>query len=464
MASVRDIPSIESLLQRDAMRAAVARHGRDAVIRAARQAADEFRVTLAASGAAPAGDVAGALESRAIALAGSYADRSLRRVVNATGVVIHTNLGRAPLAAAALTNARLAEGYSNLEYDLARGERGHRHVHAERLLRVLTGAQAALVANNTAAAALLALAALASGREVIVSRGELVEIGGGFRVPDVLAQSGAQLREVGTTNRTRLTDYAAVIGPRTALILRVHPSNFRMTGFTDRPDLAELVGLARQFSVPIVEDLGSGWLGAEEIARNDAAGALSGEPVIRTSLETGADLVLFSGDKLLGGPQAGIVVGRRPLIEKLRAHPLMRALRVDKLTYAALEATLALWVDSPSRPQIPLYRMLTATADALDPRARSLAGRLQQIAGVRAEVIDSVSTIGGGSAPGAELPTKAIALRVDGLSAAALEQQLRAAATPVIARIETDTVILDLRTIDEREFDDVADAVRAQRS
>ena len=455
MASLRDIPSIEQLLQRDAMRAAIGRHGREVVILAARQAADEWRVILTAPEAAQAADVTGAIESRALALAASQADRSLRRVVNATGVIIHTNLGRAPLAESALANARLAERYSNLEYDLARGERGHRHVHAERLLRTLTGAQAALVANNTAAAALLTLAALADGREVVVSRGELVEIGGGFRVPDVLAQSGAQLREIGTTNRTRLSDYAAVIGPRTALILRVHPSNFKITGFTERPDLGELAGLARQFSLPLVEDLGSGWMGMAH-----APAALSGEPAIRTSLETGADLVLFSGDKLLGGPQAGIVAGRRALIDRLRAHPLMRALRVDKLTYAALEATLALWVDTPSRRQLPIYRMLTATPETLTPQARALARRLQEIPGVRADLIDSVSTIGGGSAPGAELPTRAIALRIDGLTPDALERQLRAAPTPVIARIEDDVVVLDLRTIDEREFDDVVAAVR----
>jgi len=459
MALLRDIPSIEQVLQREAMRAAIARHGRAAVIRAARQAADELRAGLTASDARAATELIDALESRAVALAAAQAARSLRPVVNATGVIIHTNLGRAPLAAEALANARLAERYTNLEYDLARGERGHRQVHAERLLRVLIGAEAALVANNTAAAALLTLSALANGREVIVSRGELVEIGGGFRVPDVMAQSGAQLREVGTTNRTRLSDYAAVIGLRTALILRVHPSNFRMSGFTERPDLRELVALARQYHVPLVEDLGSGWLGMD-----DAPAALADEPVVGASLEAGADLVLFSGDKLLGGPQAGIVAGRRALIAQLRTHPLMRAVRVDKLTYAALEATLALWVDTPSRPQIPVYRMLTATPGELARKAEALALRLRQVTGVHAEVIDAVSTIGGGSAPGAELPTKAIALTVEGLSAGALESQLRAAETPVIARIEADVVILDLRTIDEVEFDAVVSAVGDQRS
>jgi len=459
MASLRDIPSIEQLLQRDAVRAAIARHGRDAMTRAARQAADEIRASLTAPDAVAPADMMATVESRTLDLAAAGAARSLRRVINATGVVIHTNLGRAPLAAAALANARLAEGYSNLEYDLAQGARGHRHVHAERLLCTLTGAEAALVVNNTAAAALLTLAALAHGREVIVSRGELVEIGGGFRVPDVLAQSGANLREVGTTNRTRASDYAAAIGPRTAMMLRVHPSNFRLTGFTERPELGELAALAKQFRLPLVEDLGSGWLGSDV-----APPPLRDEPAVRASIDAGADLALFSGDKLLGGPQAGIIVGRRALIDRIAAHPLMRALRVDKLTYAVLEATLTLWADTPSRSEIPVYRMLTLTADELEPRARALAGLLEQLAGVRASLIDTVSTIGGGSAPGAELPTKAIALDVKGLTADALEQRLRAARTPVIARIQGNVVVLDVRTIDDREFDDVVDAVRGQRS
>jgi L-seryl-tRNA(Ser) seleniumtransferase len=459
MASLRDIPSIEQVLQRDAVRAAIARHGHEALSRAARQAADELRASLATPEAAAPADMMATIESRTLALASEGAARSLRRVINATGVIIHTNLGRAPLPTAALANAQLALGYSNLEYDLAKGARGHRHVHAERLLCALTGAEAALVVNNTAAAALLTLAALANGREVIVSRGELVEIGGGFRVPDVLAQSGALLREVGTTNRTRAADYAAAIGPRTAMMLRVHPSNFRMTGFTERPELAELAALAKQFSLPLVEDLGSGWLGSDS-----PPPALVNEPAVRASIDAGADLALFSGDKLLGGPQAGIIVGRRALIDRLAAHPLMRALRVDKLTYAALEATLTLWADTPSRSEIPVHRMLTLTVADLEPRARALAGRLEQIAGVHASIIDTVSTIGGGSAPGAELPSKAIALQVDGLSADALEQRLRAARTPLIARIEAGVVVLDVRTIDDGEFDDVVDAVRAQRS
>jgi L-seryl-tRNA(Ser) seleniumtransferase len=287
---------------------------------------------------------------------------SLRRVINGTGVIIHTNLGRAPLAAAAVERAQLAAGYANLEYDLESGDRGSRHVHAERLLCALTGAEAAAVVNNNAAAALLTLAALAAGREVIVSRGELVEIGGGFRVPEVLVQSGATLREVGTTNRTRLSDYSAAVSERTALILRVHPSNFRVEGFTGRPSLPELATLARTLGVPLVEDAGSGLLAPLDVS------ALDDEPVVRDSLDAGADLVLFSGDKLLGGPQAGIIAGRRELVDRLRAHPLMRALRADKLTYAALEATLSLWLSASSRSSVPVVRMLTIGVPALSRR------------------------------------------------------------------------------------------------
>jgi L-seryl-tRNA(Ser) seleniumtransferase len=467
MTPFRAIPSIEHLLQRDAMRDATARHGRSTVTQAAREAADDLRAILAAPGAqGPDADAAISwLESRTLVKISARTAQSLRPVINATGVIIHTNLGRAPIAASALAQARLAEGYSNLEYDLDRGARGHRHVHAERLICALTGAEAALVVNNNAAAALLALAALAGGREVLVSRGELVEIGGGFRVPEILTQSGASLREVGTTNRTRVADYAASIGDRTALILRVHPSNFRIEGFTERPSLTDLAALARQFSVPLVEDLGSGWLGLDEDVESvETLDALAGEPSVRDSLEAGADLVLFSGDKLLGGPQAGLIAGRRELIDRLRAHPLMRAIRADKITYAVLEATLALWAEAPSRRQLPIYRMLTISIDELDQRARALADRLGALATVRASVIDGHSTIGGGSAPGSALPTKLVVLTVGGFSASETESALRRGPTPVIARIQDNTVVLDVRTIGAGaasfEFDGIVSAVR----
>jgi L-seryl-tRNA(Ser) seleniumtransferase len=381
---------------------------------------------------------------------------SLRRVINATGVILHTNLGRAPLASVAREHASALGGYSNLEYDLVSGGRGHRHVHAERLLCRLTGAEAAAVVNNNAAATLLVLAALAAGREVIVSRGELVEIGGGFRVPDVMAQSGAALREVGTTNRTRIADYAAAIGSRTALILRVHPSNFRIEGFTERPPLAALADLAHRFQLPLFEDLGSGWLGGDGF---DEA-ALRDEPRVTDSLTAGADLVAFSGDKLLGGPQAGLLVGRASLVGQVRRHSLMRALRVDKLTYAALEATLALWAREPSRVEIPVYRMLTLPIEAIDRRARALSAELNRLPRVRTAIVDGVSTIGGGSAPGSTLPTRLIALEVNDLSASALEGRLRSGDPPVIGRIHEDRVVLDVRTVGEEEEHLILEAVQ----
>ncbi len=446
--SVRRIPSVDQLLQRPALVAAAAAHGQETVTAAARRAATALRARLVAGGdGLPESESAAIawLEAQTLDTVAASLAPSLVRVINATGVLLHTNLGRAPLAPEALDAiARVAGAYSNLEYDLEAGARGHRHVHAERLLTDLTGAEAALVANNNAAATLLVLASLASSREVIVSRGELVEIGGGFRVPDVLAQSGAVLREVGTTNRTRTSDYAAAISDRTALLLRVHPSNFRIEGFTERPSLRDLAALARQFSIPLVEDLGSGWLGLA-----DAPAALRDEPSVRASLDAGADLVTFSGDKLLGGPQAGIVVGRRALVDRIRTHPLMRALRADKLTYAALEATLALWAQTPSRERVPIYRMLTMSVEEIDHRARVIADRLERIAGLRLRIIDGCSTTGGGSAPESQLPTRLLAVTVDGRSAADLERQLRAGHPPIVARIQDDAVVLDLRTVAE---------------
>jgi L-seryl-tRNA(Ser) seleniumtransferase len=385
---------------------------------------------------------------------------SLRPVINATGVILHTNLGRAPLAASAAARAaEVARGYSNLEYDLNAGDRGHRHVHAERLLCALTGAEAALVANNNAAATWLVLAALAAGREVIVSRGELVEIGGGFRVPDIMAQSGAVLREVGTTNRTRLSDYAAAITDRTALVLRVHPSNFRMSGFTERPAGGELAALAHQFNRPLFDDLGSGWLGLPH--PGGWPEALRDEPSVRDGVSAGIDLIAFSGDKLLGGPQAGIVVGRRDLVDQVRRHPLMRAVRADKQTYAALEATLGLWQRETTRTEIPVVRMLLESADAINQRANELVAELRASGNSAAsslDIIDGYSTIGGGSAPESSLPTRLISLRSGSRTAAQLEAALRGGSAPVIARIHNDSVLLDLRTVDPGD-----DEVLAQR-
>jgi L-seryl-tRNA(Ser) seleniumtransferase len=465
MSVFRVIPSTDALLERRALRDAADRHGRGAVTVAIREAAGDLRSVLEqpdASGTAAPRDEAGAaewIERRALTRLDEQSRPSLVRVINATGVIIHTNLGRAPLADGAMqAAARIASGYANLEYDLDAGARGHRHVHAERLLCALTGADAALIANNNAAATMLVLAALARGREVIVSRGELVEIGGGFRVPDVLAQSGAVLREVGTTNRTRASDYAAAIGERTGLLLRVHPSNFTVHGFTERPALEDLAALGRRFSVPVFEDLGSGWLGLPDVP---VPPALVGEPSVTGSLRAGADLVAVSGDKLLGGPQAGIVVGRRDLIDQVRAHPLMRAVRADKITYAALEATLSLWAEPARRLEIPVYRMLTMTVEAIDARARALAASLAALEGVEASVVDGASTTGGGSAPESALPTRLVRIRAAGFSAAALDRRLRAGDPPVVARIHRDEVVIDLRTVEARDDEALGDRVAA---
>jgi L-seryl-tRNA(Ser) seleniumtransferase len=396
------------------------------------------------------------IEIRALAELDAGSRPSLHPAVNATGVLLHTNLGRAPLASEALDAVRrVACGYSTLEFDRETGRRGHRHIHADRLLCELTGAERALVVNNTAAAAVLALAALASGREVVVSRGELVEIGGGFRVPEILAISGGRLREVGTTNRTRTADYGAAIGERTGALLRVHPSNFRVIGFAERPALDELVALSRRFDLPLIEDLGSGWLAPPELGS-----LLPEEPAVPASVAAGADLVLFSGDKLLGGPQAGIVVGRAALIERLRAHPLMRAVRADKLTYAALEATLLLWQTASSRPRLPIVQMLSLSAEAIGRRARVIAEALTGVSGLRVTIRAGESTIGGGSAPGVTLPTMLLAIRSDRTHATSLAAGLRQADPPVVARIEEDEVLLDLRTVTESSDASLPAAIR----
>lgn len=382
-------------------------------------------------------DPSSAIESIAGAMLNAAARGSLRPVINATGVVIHTNLGRAPLADVAIERVRaIAEGYSNLEYDLALGTRGSRTVHAESLLTQLTGAEAALVVNNNAAATMLILSGLAAGREVVISRGEMVEIGGGFRVPDVMRQSGATLREVGTTNRTRASDYLAAVTTATAMFLRVHPSNFRIEGFTERPSLADLVSAGRAMNVPVVEDIGSGCLVDD----------LPGEPSVRQSIAAGVDLVCFSGDKLLGGPQSGIIVGRRALVDRLRTHPLMRAVRADKIAFAILEATLAEYAAGRASETVPVQRMLHASADDIEARVRRLSTTLAAN-GWRVAMISGSSAVGGGSAPGLELPTVLLALDREGESPDHLERWLRSLDPPVIARIEHDRVVLDLRTV-----------------
>jgi L-seryl-tRNA(Ser) seleniumtransferase len=440
------IPSIEQLRQRPAVRALEARFGAEATVGALRAAAAEARRALASGAGA---EVVGSIEQAAATQLAAAFRPSLAPVINATGVVIHTNLGRAPLAAAAIERvADVARGYSSLEYDVNHGVRGRRDVHAEGLICRLTGAEAAVVVNNNAAATMIVLAALAAGREVIVSRGELVEIGGGFRVPDVMAQSGATLREVGTTNKTRAADYAAAITERTALILRVHPSNFTIEGFTERPAVAELVAIGKEFNIPVAEDLGSGNVAGTDPGTNPGTdpGTVS-DPTVAATIATGVDVCCFSGDKLLGGPQAGIIVGRRAQIDRIRKHPLMRALRVDKMTYAALEATLAEYVAGRARTTVPVQRMLTMTAAEIRARADAVADAIRRNHGWRADVVQGASAIGGGSAPGVELPTWLVAIEKTGTTPGGLEAALRRQMPPIIARIERDRVLLDFRTV-----------------
>ena len=455
MSDFRLIPSIEQLRQRPAVRALEARFGVEATVSALRAAAADVRGAIAGGDAALSTEpsVIAWMEASAGSRLGDAFRPSLEPVINASGVILHTNLGRAPLAAPAIDRvAGIARGYSSLEYDLARGARGTRDVHAEALLCRLTGAEAAVVVNNNAAATMIVLAALAAGREVIVSRGELIEIGGGFRVPDVMAQSGAVLREVGTTNKTRAADYAAVVTERTALILRVHPSNFRIEGFTERPTLAELVAVGKSGNIPVAEDLGSGYLkkGPYPFSPAESPKKAYGpflEPTVEETVAAGVDVCCFSGDKLLGGPQAGIIVGRAALVGRIRTHPLMRALRVDKMTYAALEATLEEYAAGRAATTIPVQRMLATTADEIRARAEALAAALEASGGWHAELLPGTSAIGGGSAPGVELATWLVAIAKDGLTPDALEERLRKLSPPVIARIERDRLLLDLRTV-----------------
>jgi L-seryl-tRNA(Ser) seleniumtransferase len=422
---LRDLPSVDEL----------ARSADDPL------AVDAARTVLArAREQIGAGEDPGDLSVRLLEeLAGVRAPR-LRRVLNATGVIVHTNLGRAPLAPAALERvADAARGYSNLEYDLDSGTRGSRQSHVTGLLRHLTGAEASLVVNNNAAAVLLALAALAEGRDVLVSRGELIEIGDGFRIPDVLARSGAKLREVGTTNRTRAADYADAAGPETAVLLRVHQSNFRVVGFTEQPQLQELAAVGRTHDLVLVDDLGSG-----------ALVDVGDEPTARSSLAAGADLVCFSGDKLLGGPQAGIVVGRAELVERLRRHPLQRALRADKLTLAALEGTLRVALDTPD--EIPVLRMLREPPESVHARAERLASL------VGGDVEQTVARAGGGSLPLTELPSYACAVEES------LAEPLRRGDPPVVGILRDGRLLLDCRTLTDAEVEEAASAVADARA
>ncbi|MGH3038519.1 MAG: L-seryl-tRNA(Sec) selenium transferase [Gaiellaceae bacterium] len=426
---LRELPSVDQLAGSPELEALAEQHGRPLVVAAARTAIERAREDVKAG--FPAGDLA----ARTADEVEARLRPSLRRVLNATGVVVHTNLGRAPLAEEALARVyEVAAGYSNLEYDVAAGSRGSRQDHVAALLRELTGAEAALVVNNNAAAVLLALAALAEGREVIVSRGELIEIGDGFRIPDVLARSGAILVEVGTTNRTRLADYEQAVIGRTAALLRVHQSNFRLVGFTEQPRARDLARLAARHGLALVEDLGSGAL----VKTGD-------EPTAAVSIEAGAHVVTFSGDKLLGGPQAGIAVGRADLIERMRRHPLQRALRPDKLTLAALEGTLALYRSGSDR--IPVLRMLAEPVEAVRARAERLAG----LTGGTVE--ETTARPGGGSLPVTEIASFACALPLE------LAEPLRRGEPAVIGIVRDGKLLLDCRTLVEAQIGEAAQAV-----
>lgn len=433
---LRLLPSVDELLQDHILREFEHKYGHGVVVEAIRAGLEAARGDIRAGSEAPMPAL----------LIDDIAERILRatrptlaRVINATGVILHTNLGRAPLsgeARAAMQEAALS--YTNLEYDLDAGERGSRYVHAEELLKRLTGAEAALVVNNNAAAVMFVLRAFAEDKEVIISRGQLVEIGGGFRVPDVLRQSGARMIEVGTTNRTRIEDYANGIGENTAVLLRVHTSNFRIVGFTEEVALERLSALGHERGLLVADDLGSGAL------IDTTAYGLAHEPMPQESLRAGADLVSFSGDKLLGGPQAGIIVGKAAWVGHLKKHPMARALRVDKITLAGLQATLLHYLKNEAARKIPVWQMIAATVQELEGRARAWAERWNKL-GLEASVVDAQSTVGGGSLPGETLPTRVVVLDVP--SPDRFAARLRGNDPPIVARIEEQRVLIDPRTI-----------------
>jgi len=436
---LRKLPSVDKLLQQDPLPAMVDMHGHQMVAEAIRVELKATRQQVLDGHQVPDENT---LIQHIVSRLSADLRPSLQSVINATGVIIHTNLGRAllsPRAQTAMTQA--ASAYSNLEYDLGAGKRGSRYVHAAALLCRLTGAEDAVVVNNNAGAVILALTVLAKQRDVIISRGQLVEIGGGFRIPDIMAQSGANLVEVGSTNHTYVRDYEQAIGSeQTGLLLAVHHSNYQITGFTAQPSLTELVELARRYDLPLMEDLGSGTL------LDTSLYGLAHEPTIQESLATGVDIVTASGDKLLGGPQAGLILGKADLMAKLKKHPLIRALRVDKTTLAALQATLLAYLEDKAVEEIPVWRMIAADTRQLSRRANKWRTALQPaLVGVQMEVVDSSSTVGGGSLPGQTLPTKALAISTG--SADVLAEKLRQTDPPIIARIEDDRLLFDPRTV-----------------
>jgi L-seryl-tRNA(Ser) seleniumtransferase len=455
---LKHLPSIDLLLNRASLQPLIGAAGRETVRDRLREVLQELRQELLNQNGQAQLEPAHLTQEVERRLQARFDQRQLsrtQRVVNATGVVLHTNLGRAPLSQSALQAINeAARDYCNLEYDLATGKRGKRGTGLEAMLRDLLGCEAAAVVNNCAAAVLLTLNTLAEGGEVIVSRGELIEIGGAFRIPDVIAKSGARLREVGTTNRTRLSDYEKAINENTRLILRAHPSNYRIIGFTEKPVLEELAALARTHKLPLFEDLGSGCLvDLQPLGIRD-------EPTVGAALAAGASVVAFSGDKLLGGPQAGLILGEEQLIKQIKSNPLMRALRVDKLIFAALEATVAAYASGRAVAEIPALAALHTPKEVITRRARAFVRRARQHAdGLELKLIDGFSVIGGGSAPETQLPTTLISLMHKGLTATELETRLRQHTPPVIARIEEDRLVLDLRTVSSAGEKDMLDAL-----
>lgn len=445
---LRKLPSIERVLQRAELQESITTQGRPLVIDSARQVIDDVRREIGSGEPCPALET---LLDQILADLETRGQPTLARVINATGVIVHTNLGRAPLSEDARAAMDLvAQGYSNLEYDLSDGSRGSRYDHAEGLLKRLTGAGGGLLVNNNAGALLLILTALGRGRNAIISRGQLIEIGGGFRIPEVMLQSGVRLVEVGTTNRTHIGDYESAIDEETALLLHVHYSNFRVLGFARQVALSELVEVANQHGLLAIEDLGSGCL------LDTTAFGLAHEPTVQEAIAQGADLVCFSGDKLLGAPQAGMVVGRADLIALLKTHPLARALRVDKTTIAGLQANLLHYLRGEATEKVPVWRMISLSVDKLQARADSWVERLRSW-GVEAEVIPGLSTVGGGSLPGETLPTRLVALRVT--SPDRFAQRLRIGKPPVVGRIEGGQFILDPRTVLPEEGQELLSAV-----
>ncbi len=452
---LRSIPSVNHVLEHDEVLAWMEAMPRNTVVSVVQATLQSIRDEILAGEWEDEVDIESVISRIEEAIV-ERSQPSLRRVINATGIVLHTGLGRAPLCDAALEAiAEGTSGYCNLEYNLANGERGHRSEHAARELSELTGAEAATVVNNNAAATLLILKALAAGREVIVSRGELIEIGGSYRLPDIMAAGGAILREVGTTNRTRIADYEAAINERSAMLLRVHPSNYRVVGFSESVSFEELVELGRRKQLPVVDDLGSG------VLIDLAQFGLPHEPCVRDSIEAGADLACFSGDKLLGGPQCGVIVGRRDLIQRIEKDPLFRTYRVDKMTLLALIATLRLYADpDEAMKQIPTLAMLSASTDELATLANSIVQQLEsQLPGERFFVCSDVAYAGGGSLPTEQLPTVVIQWRPSRMSADCAASALRESDTPVVARIRDEAVCFDMRTIREPDIDPLVTSI-----